>query len=341
MRKSENSIPEINQAKEHLIGNISLNNDENFMNALFSHLNFFNYSNQYENNSLNFSTQDSYIEDDNHLNEVNLTFPSPFSSMHNLNSNQINDETTKKNNTSLTNNILITESDNENELDWIKASPSYGALSSTDFEESRKRGRKKKNAIKPNSNYHSKNRKDNRKNKIKVHFLNFIIDFTNGIIKGEMFGAHNILFRKLPHSEKKDTRIERNHELLNKTIEDILTQYGVSSKYKNKGELNKISLDRLKKKITKNEYKPLFDNYLNTTVKTAYKELFFSNKIQELLQKYKIKRGEGKRKIIFLNEFIQNLREKHNENDDYIDKFTEECHSFISEFEEKKNLKRK
>ena len=60
-----------------------------------------------------------------------------------------------------------------------------------------------KYGIKPKAKYHSKNRKDNRKNKIKVHFLNFIIDFTNAIIKGQMFGAHNILFRKLPHSEKK------------------------------------------------------------------------------------------------------------------------------------------
>lgn len=169
-------------------------------------------------------------------------------------------------------------------------------ISSADFEETCKRGRKKKNSIKPKAKYHSKNRKDNRKNKIKVHFLNFIIDFTNAIIKGQMFGAHNILFRKLPHSEKKDTHIERNHELLSKTIEDILTKYGVSTKYKDNEKLNKLKFDRLKKKLTRNDYKPIFDNYLNTTIKTAFKDFYFSNNIQEILQKYQINRNKGKKK---------------------------------------------
>lgn len=35
------------------------------------------------------------------------------------------------------------------------------------------------------------------------------------------------------------------------------------------------------------------------------------------------------------------MREKHHEDDDYIDKCIEECHSFVSEFEEKKIKKRR
>lgn len=33
------------------------------------------------------------------------------------------------------------------------------------------------------------------------------------------------------------------------------------------------------------------------------------------------------------------MREKHHEDDDYIDKFIEECHSFVSEFNKKRIIK--
>lgn len=201
-----------------------------------------------------------------------------------------------------------------------------------------KKGRRKKDESSGDTKFHSKNRKDNRKNKIKVHFLNFIVDFTNGIIKGKMFDAHNILFRKLPHSAKKDIHIETNKELLNQTIEDVLTGYGVSSKYKNKEEFNKINFERLNKKLQKSEYKQIFEDYLKVTVKDFYLNFYYVDNEQELLDRYQINRDKVKPRIVFLKEFIEKLREQcknDQDREDYIKNFILECDSFVSDFEEK------
>lgn len=203
----------------------------------------------------------------------------------------------------------------------------------------RKKGRFKKRMHRPTRKYHSRNRKDNIKNKIKIHFMNFIIYFTNAIIKGEMFHSHNILFRQLPHSVKKDVHIETNKLFLKETIEDLLIKYGVSSKYKNKDESNISSLEKIQKKIAKNEYKSLFHDYLRTNIKTLYTDFYYSNNIEAIIKKYKINRDRSS-KLEFLNELIDKYRDD-DEDQEYLEKFKKECKLFISDFENKISRKKR
>ena len=204
----------------------------------------------------------------------------------------------------------------------------------------RKKGRlRKRDMLKfRQKNYHSRNRKDNIKNKIKIHFINFIINFTNGIIKGKMFRAHNILFRQLPHSIKKDVNIQTNKLFLNETIKDILIKYGVSSKYKNKDESNIDSLEKITKKIERNEYQYIFNDYLQTTIKAMYNDFYYTNNIEEILNKYQINRDKVK-KLKFLTELIDEY--SYDDDKEYVKKFKKECNTFILDFENKNSRKKR
>lgn len=202
-----------------------------------------------------------------------------------------------------------------------------------------KAGRLKKGIPKPVKNYHSKNRKDNIKNKIKIHFTNNIFFFTNGFIKGELCNRQNIVFRLPSHIEKKNTKIDINKQLLNERIKDVLVKYNVSKKYIDKEQSNENNLKRLQKIIDKNENKVILNEFLNTTVKEFYINIYYIKNIQGVIQKYKINREKNKR-IQFLIEFKEEIKQKYKDKL-YDEKFEKECNSFISEFQTKTSRKSK
>lgn len=200
----------------------------------------------------------------------------------------------------------------------------------------KKKGRRKKNEpIKNIKQSHSKYRKDNKKNKIKTQFLNFVIEYSNGFIKGGLINVHNIKFRKLPHSFKADTSIIRNRELLNKTVKDILV-CEVSSKYKNKNGQNTINYYKIKNRCN-NNYD--FEELLNTKLEDFFNYTYMATNYEEIIQKYQIKRKKdnNNNNIKFFYEFIQELSKK-DEDPQYINSLIKEAKSFVTEYKEKQPL---
>lgn len=201
---------------------------------------------------------------------------------------------------------------------------------------------KKKGDISPGTR-HTKNRKDNKKLKIKNHFFNFLFYFSNGIIKGDMFQIHNIKFRKISYAEKSKNTIEINYDLLqNKTFLDLL-KFNVSPKYLNKQEFNETSLDkltmRLEKKKKEDEMNNLsldkyakWDNYCNTKLKDIYKKIYLARNVEKIIEEYQIPRT--KRKIEFFFEFLERLRKKEEE-ESYIKALMNEGLDFIEDYERK------
>ena len=203
-----------------------------------------------------------------------------------------------------------------------------------------KAGRLKKDDPIPIKSYHSKIRKDNIKNKIKIHLINHIFYFTNGIIKGQLCNRQNITFRLPPHNEKKNTKIDLNKQLLNEKIMNILVKYGVSKKYYGKEQSNEKNLQRLQKLIDRSPNFLILNDYLNKTVKDYYNTIYYTNNIQEIIEFYKINRAKN-RKLKFLEEFKKELKMKYNDKL-YDAKFEKECNLFIKDFEKsisKNNVK--
>ena len=195
-------------------------------------------------------------------------------------------------------------------------------------------GRKKKGTI-TTGNYHSKNRKDNRKNKIKTHFFNFVIDFTNLIIKGNWVKIHNSKFRKISHKEKSNTSIETNKQLFQQSIKDVLL-LDVSSKYKDRTKQNIKTLETLNKKlIKKQESFEKFNNFLNFPLAQFYEEVYLANsdRIQDYLIEYGITRNQ-KQKVQFFREFIKE-KELKGEDSKYLANLTKEGEEFVGEYNTK------
>ena len=146
-----------------------------------------------------------------------------------------------------------------------------------------KRGRKKygidTNTYKPQRKIHDKTDDDNVLTKIQVHFLKFIINFTNDILKTGFQmkdnDHNNNYFKQINYNDKKTVTISHIKKLKSSSIKDIL-QMKASSKFQKYGEdynadnykniLNKIKNDDSLKWI-----KDFFDlNYLDVFEKFYY-----------------------------------------------------------------------
>lgn len=191
-------------------------------------------------------------------------------------------------------------------------------------------GRRRKDQSLKNKG-HSKNKKDNRKNKIKTNFLNFVIEFINGLIKGGLYNIKNIKFRKISYSEKSNISISVNKELFCKQIKDILA-LRVSTKYCNKSEQNLINLEKLRERCKKTGRYECFEDIINISVKDFYRKFYLADNIQEILNFYQITKSI---KLQFFKEFTQKLIDK-GEKIEYVDKLINEAKTFVIEFMEKK-----
>lgn len=165
----------------------------------------------------------------------------------------------------------------------------------------KKRGRKplkgiqqKKNNIrkKPPRKYDP----DNIIIKNQAHYMNFIPEFKNCILKG--FGIKR-KFKKIDYYFKKNPKFKNFEELKGKTLGDIL-QLRISGKYKktNKNH-NKNLYDEIKDL-------PVIKNILKENYMIFFKEVYYKSERKINLKKY------GSDKILTLSEDIKTFQDKVN-----------------------------
>ena len=131
----------------------------------------------------------------------------------------------------------------------------------------KKRGRKQTKLKKSNQRIHSAKDDDNILRKIQVHYLSFVTNFTNDIIRVFIINNDVPLFKNIDYKLKKTVRHKYIEELKNKSIGEIL-QLKASPKLKvhddsvNKNIYNKVcSLCPFMKIFLQRNYVSLFKEY--------------------------------------------------------------------------------
>ena len=150
-----------------------------------------------------------------------------------------------------------------------------------------------------NNNILGKKRKydsDNIIIKNQAHYMNFIPEYNNCILKG--FGIKR-KFKKIDYFFKKNPKFENFEELKGKTLGDIL-QLRISRKYKktNKNH-NKNLYDEIKDL-------PVIKNILKENYMIFFKEVYYKSERKINLKKY------GSDKILTLSEDIKTFQDKVN-----------------------------
>ena len=134
------------------------------------------------------------------------------------------------------------------------------------------RGKKRtevKEEKRKNNRIHRKDDIDNLLIKIQAHFLNFLINLTNDILKVEFGKYTSFNFKNLPYCIKKKVQYDYFHKLKNSSIKDIL-QMEISTKYKT-----------FKKDVNKETFNTIYgrsnwlDDFLNMKYIDAFK-LYYS-----------------------------------------------------------------
>lgn len=164
-----------------------------------------------------------------------------------------------------------------------------------------KNGRKR---LKFNKKYyeHTKYLTDNTQKIIMVQFSKFIVEFTNGILKGNMFrpSINNLKFRKIAYPKRYRT-------IFTKKIKEIL-QRKENGKYSGKRNKNKKAFMQLMKRkgIINNQN---FFTILEYSVEYFYSVIYLSENYEMIIEKYTINR-KNKNQIIFFQEFLENMKNK-------------------------------
>ena len=167
-------------------------------------------------------------------------------------------------------------------------------------------------SIKTRSSIHHKESSDNMKQKIIVKFSNFIPEFFNGVLKGNLFKPpiNTIIFRKIPYKCK-------TKNLLFKKIKDIL-QHKESSKYRSENQ-NKNGFNRLLKLKALNANKKIHQLFENSA-ETFFFNIFLDKNYNDKIVEYKINRNKSQ--FIFFEEYLEELKSK-GDNIRYISKLRE------------------
>ena len=129
--------------------------------------------------------------------------------------------------------------------------------------ENKKRGRK---SIKIGKRQHSALDQDNIIRKIQVHFISFIIDFTNDIIHSMFPDNKNMLFKSINYEYKKTVNHSYILELFSKKIGEIVQLDASPKNKKFNKNINKIIYDKLSnidilKKFFQISYLDMFNKY--------------------------------------------------------------------------------
>jgi hypothetical protein len=153
----------------------------------------------------------------------------------------------------------------------------------------KKRGRKA-TKIKTYYRIHKASDEDNLLRKIQVHFLSFVINYVNDILKSLIHNKHIPVFKNLDYQIKKNVNHKFVEELKSKNISDIL-QFRVSPKMKRYDENeNKKIYSKICTKF------PFMTNYFDKNYLSLFKEYYY-NKNKLFLVNGKIIQLSKKTKI--------------------------------------------
>ena len=159
----------------------------------------------------------------------------------------------------------------------------------------KKRGRNRKR--KQNEKFHDKKSPDNVLRKIQVHYLSFIIDFLNNILR--IFN-YNRQFLELDYNLKKDVNKKHINKLKKNTLEEIVCN-DISSKFKkHKINENKLLCEEVKEN-------PVLKRILSENYCHFFKKIYYPSKNPMNLNEY----GLTKKVILFKNiKMYKDLLEK-------------------------------
>ena len=124
--------------------------------------------------------------------------------------------------------------------------------------------------------------------KIQTHFFTFIISFVNDSVK-EICENQQIEFLNFAHNEKRKVNFDNLNEIKNSTIEELIKNMNISSKYTSKDiNTNKNNLKVLEetpffKILFDIKYLELFSKYYNN--KQPLKEVLINDQVISLSQK--------------------------------------------------------
>ena len=129
--------------------------------------------------------------------------------------------------------------------------------------ENKKRGRK---SLKIGKRQHSALDQDNIIRKIQVHFISFIIDFTNDIIQTIFPNNKNMLFKSINYEHKKTVNHSYIQTLFSKNIGEIVQLEASPKNKKFDKNINKIIYEKLSnielfKKLFQLSYLEMFNRY--------------------------------------------------------------------------------
>ena len=150
-----------------------------------------------------------------------------------------------------------------------------------------KRGRKNKlKTTKKSRKTHSNKSFDNLLRKIQVHFLTFLINFVNDILKKDLNYSHKFSFKQIKTEIKNNVKYENVSKLKEMTVGDIL-QKDISKKYKRYNKCyNREIFEKIQRKsnwfdeLFKMKYLELFNYYYNEGFP---KKIFFYKKSEIIL----------------------------------------------------------
>lgn len=157
-----------------------------------------------------------------------------------------------------------------------------------------KRG-KKKTKIQKYKRTHTKHTSDNILRKIQVHYLSFIVDYLNEILKSCSIKEQ---FLKFDYRLKKLIKKDVFEYLKNRNIGDIICFMKISHKYKQYNDENYNK--RLYNNIKENK---LFNKILSENYLTLFKKIYYTNKRIINLNEY------GLNKEIILSDRVKTYKD--------------------------------
>ena len=137
----------------------------------------------------------------------------------------------------------------------------------------------RKVTVKKKVNFHDKNTSDNIFRTLVVHYMNFILDYVNEILK--KFGFR-VKFYDIDYKDKSNISPKRINFLKSSNIGEILCTK-ISAKYRKLIKSNDKLNETIFKEVTKNN---IIKNILSEEYLYLFKEVYFKNKREINLTRY-------------------------------------------------------
>ena len=205
-----------------------------------------NYFDYFYQNPVNKQTQvtliiNNYINIDKSNEEIGTVENTP-SIVHNSQISYFESPSTTSSKSNQIISKLQEKSSQKNKFNVIKGILDENNQKTIKFNLSKKRGRK---AIKIGKRQHSALDQDNIIRKIQVHFISFIIDFTNDIIQTVTQNNKNMFFKSINYEYKKTVNHSYIQNLFSKNIGEIVQLKASPKNKKFDKDINKIIYEKL------------------------------------------------------------------------------------------------